>query len=141
MAWCLQGLASNEFMSSRYPSGRDILEIRGFQVGSEWIGYSFAYMIPYMLVCTAVLGAALKYNTIEPEQFHVKDKKKLAIGKAGIPHSQESLSSFNLPFIPVDLTFDKIVYEVTASTTGEPLRLLNEVSGIFKAGRMCALMG
>ena len=41
----------------------------------------------------------------------------------------------------VDLSFDKLVYEVDASTTNEKLRLLNEVSGVFKAGRMCALMG
>lgn len=139
MAWCLQGLASNEFTSGKYTSGEDFLEIRGFQTGSQWIAYAFAYMIPYTLVSTAFLGIALKRNTIEPEQFDVKDKKKISIGTAAA--MEESASEFNLPFTPVDLTFDKLVYEVKASTSGDTLRLLNEVSGIFKAGRMCALMG
>lgn len=139
MAWCLQGLASNEFMSDKYANGEDFLDIRGFQVGHQWIGYAFAYMIPYMLVSTAFLGLALKRNTIEPEQVHVKEKNKVSLGTAAAV--EQGTSQFNLPFIPVDLSFDKIVYEVKASTSGETLRLLNEVSGIFKAGRMCALMG
>ena len=48
---------------------------------------------------------------------------------------------FQVPFIPVDLSFEDLCYEVTASTSKDKLRLLNEVSGVFKAGRMCALMG
>ena len=63
-------------------------------------------------------------------------KKEVNIGA-----KKEQTEEINVPFVPVDLSFDKLTYEVTASTSKEQLRLLNEVSGVFKAGRMCALMG
>ena len=140
MAWCLQGLASIEFTSSKYnnigfPSA-SFLTTLGFQTGREWIGYSFVYMIPYTFICTFILAIVLKYVRIEPEQKHVK-KKGIAIGEI----VEKTEDDFNLPFTPVDLTFENLVYEVPASTGDETLRLLNEVSGALMAGRMCALMG
>ena len=50
-------------------------------------------------------------------------------------------SIHDTPFVPVDLSFDNLCYDVKASTGGETLRLLNNVSGVFSGGRMCALMG
>jgi hypothetical protein len=145
MAWCLQGLASNEFTSSKYDVdtngvnvGDVFLTVRGFQTGSAWIGYAFVYMIPFMLVCTGILGIILSRVLIEPERFHVNERKKISIGE--YTEGDEG-GDFNLPFTPVELSFDKLVYEVKASTSGDTLRLLNEVSGVFKPGRMCALMG
>ena len=139
-AWALQGLLSNEFMSSKYDNsvipGEDFLSVPGFQTGREWIGYTFAYMIPYSVLCTFILGIVLKYIKIEPTRADAKLGKSVTIGERG-----EKSTEMNLPFTPVDLTFEKLVYEVKASTGGETLRLLNEVSGIFKMGRMCALMG
>jgi hypothetical protein len=140
MSWALQGLVSTEFTSSKYNGdGAIFLSTRGFQTGSEWIGYSFAYMIPFTLLCTVILGFILKRVRIEPEKQHIKKKGLVSMGKAGekLPEKE----NFNLPFTPVDLTFKDLTYEVTASTSGEKLRLLNEVSGAFTAGRMCALMG
>lgn len=138
MAWALQGLVSTEFTSNKYDGyGELFLSIRGFQTGREWIGYAFLYMISYTLGCTFVLGFILKYVRIEPEKHHVRKKHAVFMGPAG----EKSQENFNLPFTPVDLTFNKLVYEVDASTSGEKLRLLNEVSGAFTAGRMCALMG
>jgi hypothetical protein len=137
MSWALQGLVSNEFMSDKYEDGEDFLAIRGFQVGRQWIGYSFLFMIPYTILSTVVLGFVLNYVRIEPERQDVKSKSKVSIGAT----SKTEGESFNLPFPPVDLTFDKLVYEVDSSTTNEKLKLLNEVSGAFIAGRMCALMG
>jgi hypothetical protein len=142
MAWALQGLSSNEFMSSKYGNifsivvGSRLLSVRGFQTGREWIGYSFAYMIPFTLIVSAVLGIALKYVRIQPERSNREKNEIITIGEC-----VESDEEFNLPFTPVDLTFDKLVYEVKASTGNETLRLLNEVTGVFMAGRMCALMG
>jgi hypothetical protein len=137
MAWALQGLASNEFMSGKYVNGEPFLATRGFKVGRQWIGYSFLYMIPFSLACTIVLGFILKYVRIEPDKQHMKKKPKVSMGSAG----ENVKDDFNLPFTPVDLTFHQLVYEVDASTSNDKLRLLNEVSGAFKAGRMCALMG
>lgn len=138
MAWALQGLASNEFTSDKYDGNGEIyLVIYGFKAGRQWIGYSFLYMIPFTLACTVVLGFILKYVRIEPEQQHVKKHPKVSMGSV----REKAKGDFNLPFTPVDLTFNKLVYEVDASTSDEKLRLLNEVSGAFTAGRMCALMG
>ena len=140
MAWALQGLASNEFMSAKYDdlafSGNTFLWSRGLQTGRQWIGYSFLYMIPFTLFCSFILGIVLKYVRIEPEYAHL-NKHSVSIGQ--VPDKPDE--DFNIPFTPVDLTFDKLVYEVKASTGDETLRLLNEVSGAFIAGRMCALMG
>lgn len=142
MAWALQGLASNEFTSSKYDDiyldGATFLSSRGFQTGREWIGYSFAYLIPFTFFFCVVLGIVLKYVRIEPEQAQIKKTKTVAIGKIAEKASDEDM---NIPFTPVDLTFEKLVYEVKASTGDETLKLLNEVSGAFVAGRMCALMG
>lgn len=139
-AWALQGLLTNEFTSQKYDnsliSGQDFLSAFGFQTGREWLGYTFAYMIPYSILCTFVLGIVLKYVKIEPTRADAKTGKTVSIGEAGA-----RCTEMNLPFTPVDLTFEKLVYEVKASTGHERLRLLNEVSGIFKRGRMCALMG
>jgi len=142
MAWALQGLASNEFQSQKYDNfadgGASFLASRGFKVGRQWIGYSFLYMIPFTLGCTFVLTIVLKYVRIEPEKQHVKKQPKVSIGS---PAGSDDKDNFNLPFTPVNLTFEKVVYEVVASTSNETLRLLNEVSGVFQGGRMCALMG
>lgn len=149
MAWALQGLASIEFMSDKYNNpelaqlglvGADFLRIRGFQVGDEWIAYSFAYMIPYSILMAFILGIILKYVRLEPER-NVIIKKETAATDGKEEEEAHKEESFNIPFTPVDLTFDKIGYEVKASTGDETLRLLNEVSGAFVAGRMCALMG
>jgi hypothetical protein len=140
MAWALQGLASTEFTSRKYDGNGDIfLSTRGFQTGREWIGYSFAYMIPFTLVCTVILGAILRCVRIEPEKQHIRKKPTVSMGK--VADTATDTDNFNLPFTPVDLTFKDLVYEVDASTGGETLRLLNEVGGAFTAGRMCALMG
>lgn len=145
-----QGLVSNEFMSTKYEDAADgfsfeedfhggevFLQVRGFHTGREWIWYSFAFMIPFTFFSGLVLGIVLKTVRIEPEVTSVKKKNQVEFGKAG----EEGSTSFNLPFTPVDLTFEKVVYEVKASTGDETLKLLNEVSGVFSAGRMVALMG
>lgn len=147
MAWSMQGMASNQFYSSAYKSyvcevdgefyslSESALEYpRGWKSDGNrvWIGYTFAFLLPYTLLFGAVTWLSLKYVRIEPER---QNAKKVNIGS--VKKSEE----FNIPFTPVDLSFDKLSYEVVASTTKEKLRLLNEVSGVFKAGRMCALMG
>ena len=98
-----------------------------------WIGYTFAFMIPYTIIFGVVTWLAMKYIRIEPERQHVKEG--INIG------AKKKTDELSIPFTPVDLSFDNLVYEVTASTSKDKLRLLNEVSGVFRAGRLCALMG
>jgi hypothetical protein len=137
MAWALQGLVSIEFTSEKYQFGEIFLQNRGFQTGPEWIGYSFCYMLPFTLISTTILALVLQKVRIEPERSRLDPKNNVRIGSD--THSDQG--SISLPFIPVDLTFNRLVYEVKSSTGNETLRLLNEVSGVFKGGRMCALMG
>lgn len=136
----MKGLASIEFTSTKYDNvGFDsdlFLQVRGFKTGRAWIGYSFAFMIPFTLIFSFILGVVLKYVRIEPGKAHVK-RQSVAIGQI----VEKTEDEFNLPFTPVGLTFENLVYEVKASTGNEILRILNEVSGAFMAGRMCALMG
>lgn len=151
MAWAMQGMASNQFLSSKYSGyvceididgyefnlGVQALQRRGWKSsGREWIAYTFAFLVPYTIVFGLVTLLALKYIRIEPDRQHVKKKVNI-----GAEKKESKTEEINVPFIPVDLSFDKLTYEVTASTSKEKLRLLNEVSGVFKAGRMCALMG
>lgn len=148
MAWTIQGMASNQFYSSKFAeyycvinghtftlSESALEDPRGFQSdgGRVWIGFSFAFLLPYVLVFGVVTWLALKYVRIEPDRQHVKEQ--VNIGEA------KKCDEFSIPFTPVDLSFDNLVYEVTASTSKDKLRLLNEVSGVFRAGRLCALMG
>ena len=140
-------MASNQFFSSKFlayeceiyglsfPLSESALSTpRGWaSSGRVWIGYSFAFLLPYTLLFGIITWLALKYVRIEPDRQHVK--KDVSIGK------DKETEEITVPFIPVDLSFENLVYEVTASTSKDKLRLLNEVSGVFKAGRMCALMG
>ncbi len=111
-------------------------------VGKEWIGYTFAYLVPYALICTLVQSLCLEYVRVEPrgspsppeDETEESDIENMEIGDA-------DQGAVEIPFKPVTLTFTDICYDVKASTGKEKLRLLNDVNGIFKAGRMCALMG
>ena len=145
MAWVLSGLVVSEFTSNKYTSigelgaglGEGFLRIRGFPTDRNFVWYTFAYLIPYGFLSGLALGVVMKLVRIEPEVSDLTRKNKISIGE----DEEDEEEDFNLPFTPVDLTFDKLVYEVKASTGNETLRLLNEVSGVFAAGRMVALMG
>ena len=141
MAWSMQGMASNQFLSSKFLayeceidglvftlSESALMSPRGWASGGRvWIGYSFAFLLPYTLLFGIITWLALKYVRIEPDRQHVK--KDVSIGK------DKKTEEITVPFIPVDLSFENLVYEVTASTSKDKLRLLNEVSGVFKSGR------
>lgn len=138
-------MASNQFLSSAYLDyncynsnlGQLSLENpRGWQSegGMSWVGYTFAFLLSYTVVFGIVTWLAMKYVRIEPERQHV-NKNQVSIGEC------KKTDDISIPFTPVDLSFENLTYEVTASTSKDTLRLLNEVSGVFKAGRMCALMG
>lgn len=145
MAWAQQGMASNQFLSSKFSGylcdvgdlsftlGQAALVNRGWQDEQGWIGYSFAFLVPYTLVFGIITWQALKYIRVEQDRPTIDGKVSIGVTK--------KTEEFIIPFTPADVSFDNLVYEVTASTSKDKLRLLNEVSGVFRAGRMCALMG
>ena len=80
LAWAYRALLVNEFTYSGYnriipETGRSvgdtILLTTGFvdgdgnPFGQDWIGYSFAYMVPYWTVCTIITGLLLKYIRVD----------------------------------------------------------------------------
>jgi len=87
----------------------------------------------------------------EGDGYHlIEDHDSLVTNGGGGGGGSSSSSNYNnemndddldLPFTKVDLSFHDICYEVTASQTNEKLKLLKNINGVFRAGRMCALMG
>lgn len=106
---------------------------RGDPFGREWVPYCFIYMICYSLLCSVLTAVGLSFSRVE--------------ASAGVEPVQSSADSesiaerVEIPFKAVALSFHGVSYEVNASTKSEKLKLLNNVSGIFRPGRMCALMG
>jgi ABC-type lipoprotein export system ATPase subunit len=139
LAWAFRALVLNEFFSGRYDDPEAILEQLGFinpngQVYDErWIGLGFVYMIPYAVLCT--IGAGFGLHTFKPAGMPSVPRFALD------PASEELVGTLEIPFTPVDLSFENVCYDVRASTSNEQLRLLHSIGGIFRHGRLTALMG
>jgi hypothetical protein len=170
LSWTYRALLVNEFLSPSYnvlgvidnttstlTEGQMALYSGGMvyngeTFGTEWISYAFAYQVPYILLCTFVTGALLKNVRVEPKSSPSaalnQDKEETeavsdseAGADAGHAEANVDDGEIAIPFIPVTLSFSDICYDVRASTGKETIRLLNNVYGMFEAGRMCALMG
>jgi len=149
LAWAYRALLVNEFSSSDYDaiypaSGQregDVILVAGGMIykGSafamEWIGYAFAYLVPYAILCTMVQSLCVEYVRVEPRASPSPPE-----GDAE-EEGNGSTDEVEIPFTPVTLTFTDVCYDVKASKGKDTIRLLNDVNGIFEAGRMCALMG
>ena len=147
MAWAYRALIVNEYRSDYYSEieGDFILRFTGFVDANDqpfdqvWVAYSFAYMIGHILFTILLSAFGLTYIRISAESGTNSDSEddvlELTNGTTG------ETSEVQISFKPVTLTFEDICYDVTASTSNEELRLLHNVSGAFKSGRMCALMG
>lgn len=152
LAWAYRALLVNEFTSSdwedivpgtNFTTGYLALisggqELDGEPFGKKWIGYSFVYLVPYSFLCTFITGICLKF-------VRVSDTGNVSSGvSADELHEQnesDGEEDIALEFTPVTLTFNDVCYDVTTSKGKEQLRLLHDVTGVFKSGRMCALMG
>jgi ABC-type cobalamin/Fe3+-siderophores transport system ATPase subunit len=139
-AWAYRGLVVNEFRSPRWDDPDQVLasagfiDPRGVIYGQLWVGYSFAYMVGYLLLCCVLSAIGLTY---------IRHTGNVAPDPASKDTSQANLEEAEkvaIPFKPVTLSFHDICYEVTASTTKEQLSLLKSVNGVFRPGKMCALM-
>ena len=137
-AWVYRGLALNQL------DGADLTRfgfvLNGVPFSKEWIGYGFAYVIGCFILATIAAALFLNLRVEEPqksapeiEEIEKDETEEEEIG--GDAHNQ-ALTAFT----PVNLSFHDLCYEVNASKGSEKLRLLKSVSGIFRSGRMCALM-
>lgn len=135
----------NEFYSARWPDPEAILSNSGFiapngsPYGQEWVAYAYAFAIPYSILCTVSTALSLTY--IRSEGGTGVGGSEKADDSSMLSEDEREAKTIEIPFTPVTLSFQDVCYDVTASTSKETLRLLNNVNGIFRAGRMCALMG
>jgi len=158
LSWSYRALLVNEFTSSKYnnPSGviygntelttgQVILGSKGFVLrgtkiyGREWIAYSFAYLITFIIICVAVTGLIMAYWRVDVDAIK-RGTPNLTIEKEQDVPDDESDDVKDL-FVPVDLTFENICYEVKSSQGNHKLKLLEDVNGMFLSGRMCAIIG
>jgi len=145
LSWIYRSLLLNEFV--HHPNGQKVMESYGFLLpndmpyGREWIGYGFAYIIPYTIFCLLTSAYCLHRFRLEAKQGGTSDITKEKDDVEGDASEAESNSFHDASFIPVDLSFSNLCYDVTASKGSDKLRLLKNVSGVFSSGRLCALMG
>jgi ABC-type multidrug transport system ATPase subunit len=136
-AWVYRGLVLNQL------DGADLTRfgfvLNGVPFTKEWIGYGFAYVIGCFVLATIAAAFFLHLRVEEPQKSAPEiEEDKTEEEKEEIEDADnQALTAFT----PVDLSFHDLCYEVKASKGSEKLRLLKSVSGIFRSGRMCALMG
>ena len=154
LAWAYRGVIVNQFLSESYSSpaegrpsatqGETILENAGFTLDGEaftqeWIAYSFVYLCPYIVLMILMAGLCLAFVRFEVGKSGGGSANECQEEIAPLDNEEETL--FDLPFIPIDLTFIDVCFEVKKSTESNTIKLLNKVNGHLQPGRMCALMG
>jgi ABC-type multidrug transport system ATPase subunit len=143
-AWAYRAFILNEAYSGRWPDPEALLAASGFvrhdgsSFGEKWIWWGVLYMFVYFLICCVftALGLTYSWNTgdhVAPQETHQHKKTE--------KNEAETERRIEIPFKPLTLSFQDLCYEVSASTSNEKLLLLNNANGIFRPGRMCALMG
>lgn len=145
MTWAYRALVVNEFTSTKYTEadGQQTLQNLGFvddrgqTFDREWIGWGFIYMLGHTLLTVAASALILNLVRVEGQSPPVIENGQDAIQDS----NAAAVEDVDVPFKPITLSFENVCYDVKASTSDEDLRLLNNVNGFFKAGRMCALMG
>lgn len=152
LSWTYRALLLLQFTSDdpRYANGvgEQILRSNGILYKGEpftreWIYYCFVYLLMFLFVCMIASAACLHYFRMDGAKQGTKNlsDSKEKDNEIGEEESKNDAQVLNADFTPVNLTFKNLCYEVESSTGSESLRLLNNVSGVFSAGRLCALMG
>jgi len=154
-AWIYRGLVVNEVRSGAWDDPGRMLQNIGFvgvhgkPFGMVWVGYAFAYAIPYSLLCTVLTALGLTFVRNKGGRASSDDRPSdsnrqqscFSVEHGSAIVEAPSSIEIEIPFQPVTLSFKDICYTVTASTSKDELKLLTNVNGIFRPGRMCALMG
>ena len=145
LSWVYRALLLNEFASDDpiYADGvgEEILTTYGFlykgePFTSDWIAYCFAYLFSFLVVCMGASAVCLHVLRLESKRTKTQCNPETEYDNA----RDKGLTSLcDATFVPVNLSFNNLSYVVKQSTGSEKLKLLNNVCGIFSAGRMCAL--
>ena len=143
LAWAYRALIVLEYRSPDkyteeegdfYLSLAGFVDPKGRPFGREWVGYSFIYMAVHTILTMTISALGLTYIRPSADSY-----AEVPVGN--LDASPDGSTNVRVTFKPVTLTFEDICYDVKASTSNEQLRLLHNVNGVFKSGRMCALMG
>ena len=143
-AWVYRGLVLNQLNEADLI--RFGFRMNGVTFTKEWIGYGFAYVIGCFCLETIAAALFLNLRVEEPQKYAPepeieKDTTETEDEEDEFDDAPNQALTALSTFTPVDLSFHDLCYEVKASRGSEKLRLLKSVSGIFRSGRMCALMG
>lgn len=141
-AWIYRALVVSEFRSERWSNPDRILSNNGFvdfygvPFGAEWVGYAFAYTIPYTLLCVVLTALGLTF--VRNDGGNASGEPRFEKDEEFDPGDTDNKKELiKIPFKPVTLSFHDICYEVNSSTGKDTLQLLTNVNGIFKPFRMC----
>ena len=135
--WVYRGLAVNQLGETDLINNGFVFERNGNPFSKQWIGYGFAYLILASSLATLVAAFCLHHFRMEEPQKSAPDVQEI---KGDEKDDGDANNDAVAAFTPVNLSFHDLCYEVKASKGSEKLRLLKSVSGIFRSGRMCALM-
>jgi ABC-type multidrug transport system fused ATPase/permease subunit len=147
MAWAYRALLVLEYRSSEYTQeeGDKILSFAGIvkpsgePFGMEWVAYSVIYMALHTVLTMFLSALGLSY--VRPSADNSFSEVPVENPEFSSASENNGSQDVRIAFKPVTLTVENICYDVKASTSSEQLRLLHDVNGAFKSGRMCALMG
>ena len=140
-SWAYRALVINQFISGDYPEGvgeaamesLGFVSYKGNTFGREWIGYAFIYLAGCIFLSMFLAALCLHKYPMEAKQSGNVDAPE-SVAEIEETKSEDEVEAENT-FIPVNLTFHNLSYEVKASTGSKTLRLLNDVSGMFRPGR------
>ena len=136
--WVYRGLAVNQLGETDLINNGFVFERNGNPFSKQWIGYGFAYLILASSLATLVAAFCLHHFRMEEPQKSAPDVQEI---KGDEKDDGDANNDAIASFTEVDLSFHDLSYEVKASKGGSTkLRLLKNVSGVFRKGRMCALM-
>ena len=107
LAWVYRALLLNEFTSDDYDegdAGQLILQSYGFLHNGEpftrdWIGYCFAYLFPFLAICTVISATCLHHFRMEPTPKGIPGMTESIETKHEKDHVSNSLR--DAAFIPV----------------------------------------
>ena len=142
----------NEFTSSKYSNelSERILDFTGFVDNNgdpftrDWILWGFIFMLGHIflsLFASAMILHFVRVTGESPPSFEAVEQAGHEADESADETPNSTNPDVDIPFKPITLSFENVCYDVKTSKGDEDLRLLHNVNGYFKAGRMCALMG
>ena len=152
LAWAYRALVVNAFRNNEFTKEEsdEILLRTGFVYDDnkpfdrEWITFAYAFMCAHIflsILTSAMILSSIRVETKSPPSYEAIEKPDERHSESVKSNQKVRDDDVNIPFKPITLSFENVCYDVKSSTGEEDIRLLCNVDGYFRPGRMCALMG